>query len=71
MIKKYEFPFFSGDRFRGRLNLSYVASPDYFRRHSALLLARPTLDLAGRYTCKVSTFLDEDRRMGNLVIYCE
>ena len=60
-----------GDRFRNHLDLSYVAHGDAFKRHRALFLKKPTLELSGSYKCKVSTFIGEDTRQKDMVVYCE
>lgn len=57
------------ERWRGHVNLNHSVHADAFMRHRALLLTNPTLDLSGIYTCKVSTFLDEDIRQKKLTIY--
>jgi len=38
-----------GDKFRDHLDLSYVSDADIFRRHKAIKIRRPTLELSGRY----------------------
>ena len=66
-----ERPQLIGDRFRGHVDLAHAVHEDVFKRHRALRLVHPTLELAGTYTCKVSTFLDEDVKQKKMVIYCE
>lgn len=60
-----------GELFARHLDLDYAVSDtrDRFKRHRALLLRRPTLDLSGSYTCKVSTFTDEEIRRKSMTIY--
>jgi len=41
-------PHIIGDKFRGHLDLSYVSDTDLFRRHKAIKIKRPTLELSGR-----------------------
>ena len=62
-----------GELFARHLDLDYAVSDtrDRFKRHRALLLRRPTLDLSGSYTCKVSTFTDEEIRRKSMTIYGE
>eukprot|EP00095_Tigriopus_kingsejongensis_P006890 snap_masked-scaffold125_size330479-processed-gene-1.1 protein:Tk06890 transcript:snap_masked-scaffold125_size330479-processed-gene-1.1-mRNA-1 annotation:"hypothetical protein DAPPUDRAFT_238102" len=58
-----------GDKFRGHVDLNHSVDADAFKRHRALLLTHPSLELSGIYTCKVSTFLDEDVQHKKLTIY--
>ncbi len=60
-----------GDLFGRHLDLDYAVrgTRDRFKMHRALLLRRPTLELSGSYTCKVSTFLDEEIRRKRMTIY--
>ena len=62
-----------GELFARHLDLDYAVSDtrDRFKRHRALLLRRPTLDLSGSYTCKVSTFTDEEVKRKSMTIYGE
>ncbi|KAF2351893.1 Immunoglobulin-like domain, partial [Trinorchestia longiramus] len=45
----------------GRVAVDHIASSDFFSRHRALSIIRPTSDLSGLYTCTVSTYYDEKR----------
>ena len=69
----YPFAKVIGELFARHLDLDYAVSDtrDRFKRHRALLLRRPTLDLSGSYTCKVSTFTDEEIRRKSMTIYGE
>ena len=69
----FEFAKVIGELFARHLDLDYAVSDtrDRFKRHRALLLRRPTLDLSGSYTCKVSTFTDEEIRRKSMTIYGE
>ena len=69
----YQFAKVIGELFARHLDLDYAVSDtrDRFKRHRALLLRRPTLDLSGSYTCKVSTFTDEEIRRKSMTIYGE
>lgn len=60
-----------GELFRQHLDLDYAVrdTRDRFKMHRALLLRRPTLELSGTYTCKVSTFVDEEIRRKRMTIY--
>ena len=44
---------------KGRLNLDYERSPDPYDRHRALYMYRPTTEMTGDYTCKVSTLQND------------
>ena len=60
-----------GEKFKGHLNLGHAVHRDHFKRHRALMIVNPTLELSGIYTCKVSTFLDEEIRQKRMTIYCK
>ncbi len=50
----------------------FSASPIPLSRHRALFLHAPvTLDMAGDYTCKVSTLQNEVQATARLVVYGE
>ena len=40
---------------RGRLDLQHIASEHALKRHRALIIHNPTIELSGNYICKVST----------------
>ena len=65
--------FISGDRFARHIDLSHTVhnESDELKRHRALLIKQPTIELSGTYTCKVSTFVDEDVQQKKMVIYCK
>ncbi|KAA0191311.1 hypothetical protein HAZT_HAZT004506 [Hyalella azteca] len=52
---------------RGRLDLRYESSPDHLKAHSALAFVTPTTELAGPYTCRVATYMQEDSATGEFV----
>ena len=60
-----------GERFRDHIDINHSVHKDSYKSHRALLLKNPTIELSGIYTCKVSTFLDEDIRRKRMVIYCK
>ena len=60
-----------GERFRDHVDVDHSVHTDSYKSHRALLLKRPSLELSGVYTCKVSTFLDEDVRRKRMVVYCK
>lgn len=55
----------------GRLNLEYKVSEDAKTEHRALHIKASTPDLAGEYTCVVSSFLDEDRQTKSMLVFGE
>jgi len=52
-----------------RLNLEYRATENPYQRHRAMQILRPSTELAGRYTCKVSTFNNEESVSSVMVVY--
>jgi len=54
---------------KDRLNLEYRATEDPYHRHRAMQILRPSTELAGRYTCKVSTFNNEESVTSPMVVY--
>ena len=60
-----------GDKFKDHINLDYTVHQDAYKRHRALHIKKPTVELSGTYTCKVSTFRDEDIKRKRMMIYCK
>jgi len=60
-----------GDKFKTHVDLDHVVHSDSHKRHRALLLKRPTTELSGVYTCKVSSFISEDIRRKRMTVYCK
>ena len=60
-----------GERFRDHIDINHSVHEDSYKSHRALLLKKPSIELSGVYTCKVSTFLDEDIKRKRMIIYCE
>jgi len=58
-----------GDKFKTHVDLDHVVHSDSHKRHRALLLKRPTTELSGVYTCKVSSFISEDIRRKRMTVY--
>ena len=56
---------------KGRLNLSYVASSDVYKRHRAIEILQPTTELSGTYRCQVESFTSEDTKEGTMTVYGE
>ena len=59
----------------GRLDLSYEVDTHgdktEFKKHRALKIMHPTIELTGTYRCKVSSFVDEDFMQKKMIIYCK
>lgn len=53
----------------GRLNLGYRVSEDAKTEHRALHIVASARDLAGEYTCVVSTFQNEDRKTKFMLVF--
>lgn len=60
-----------GERFRDHIDLDHSVHADSYKSHRALLLKKPSLELSGIYTCKVSTFVDEDVKRKKMTVFCE
>ena len=62
-----------GQRFKNRLEVShsYKNTSEGYRIKEVIRVARPSVHLSGDFTCKVATFLQEERSGHNLVIYGE
>ena len=58
-----------GSLFEDKIDLSFMASEDRHKQHRALLLHRPTIDMAGTYHCKVSTLTSEAVAEANMLVY--
>lgn len=54
---------------KDRLDLSYKVSSDKNKMYRALKIIDVTPDLTGTYTCKVSTFENEDKATKKMIIY--
>ncbi|CAL4114817.1 unnamed protein product [Meganyctiphanes norvegica] len=58
--------------FKDRVNLEYEISSDPMYKHRALSLLNPTTELTGIYTCRVSSFEDDDKYLNRrVIIYSE
>lgn len=56
---------------KDKLDLSYNVSNDPNTMYRALKIQNISHDLSGNYTCKVSSFNNEDTETKQLVIYCK
>ncbi|XP_043230351.1 uncharacterized protein LOC122385835 isoform X2 [Amphibalanus amphitrite] len=54
---------------KGRVNLDHEVSSDPLMKHRALSLINPTIELGGKYTCKVTTEVNFDIRSKQMVVY--
>ncbi|CAG5054818.1 unnamed protein product [Parnassius apollo] len=54
---------------RGRVDLAYRASSDPLKMHRALRIVKPDTDISGDYTCVVSTFMEEDSRTKQMIVF--
>ena len=57
------------DKFAGKIDLNYTGGSSNYTRYRALLLHSPTLDMAGTYTCKVSSLISEAVKTEEMVVY--
>lgn len=64
-------PGFAMGLLKDRLDLSFKVTNDNSTMYRALKITNITQDLSGNYTCKVSTFTNEDTQTKQLIIYCE
>lgn len=60
-----------GDKFRNFIDLDHEIHSDSHKKHRALLIKKPTTQLSGLYTCKVSSFISEDVRRKRMIVYCK
>ncbi|XP_037801365.1 uncharacterized protein LOC119596274 [Penaeus monodon] len=56
---------------KGRVNLDYPASKDKYSQHRALEILHPTTELTGVFTCRVSSFHDEEYASKRMIVYGE
>jgi len=54
---------------RERIDLDFEVTRDPYTRHRALFLIRPTIDMSGVYTCKVSTLDNEVSKSSRMIVY--
>ncbi|CAG5057503.1 unnamed protein product [Parnassius apollo] len=54
---------------RGRVDLAYRASSDPLKMYRALRIVKPDTDISGDYTCVVSTFMEEDSRTKQMIVF--
>lgn len=54
---------------RERIDLDFEVTRDPYTRHRALFLIRPTIDMSGVYTCKVSTLDNEVSQSSRMIVY--
>ncbi|XP_066147333.1 uncharacterized protein [Euwallacea fornicatus] len=54
---------------KGRLDLSHKISEDRYKKHRALKIEKLSPELAGNYTCSVSTFSSEDSQTKQMLVF--
>nr|XP_045608701.1 uncharacterized protein LOC123764709 isoform X1 [Procambarus clarkii] len=54
---------------KGRVNLEYPATRDKYSKHRALEILHPTTNLTGSFTCRVSSFHEEDFASKKMIVY--
>ncbi|CAG5007728.1 unnamed protein product [Parnassius apollo] len=54
---------------RGRVDLAYRASSDTLKMHRALRIVKSNTDISSDYTCVVSTFMEEDSRTKQMIVF--
>jgi len=54
---------------KGRVNLGHVASPDPFKKHRAVSITNPTVELTGVYICKVVTDKGHTMQQKKMIVY--
>ncbi|CAG5006134.1 unnamed protein product, partial [Parnassius apollo] len=54
---------------RGRVDLTFRASNDPLKMYRALRIVKLNTDISGEYTCVVSTFMEEDSRTKQMIIF--
>ena len=71
--EKMSRPQIIGEKFREHVDVDHVVhgNADSHMKHRALLLKKPTTELSGYYTCKVSSFVSEDIRRKQMIVYCK
>jgi len=69
--EKMSRPQIIGEKFREHVDVDHVVNgnADSHMKHRALLLKKPTTELSGYYTCKVSSFVSEDIRRKQMIVY--
>ena len=56
---------------RGRLDLEHIASRHALKRHRALIIQNPTIELSGNYICKVATKQNVVTGSKKMIVYGE
>ncbi|KAL7645130.1 UNVERIFIED_CONTAM: hypothetical protein RMT77_003508 [Armadillidium vulgare] len=54
---------------KDKIDLSFTSSDDPYERHRALKVLRPDPGLSGTYSCRVSTFEEEDSDSASLLVW--
>lgn len=56
---------------KGRTHLGHVASPDPLKKHRAISVSNPTIELTGDYICKVMTNQEVVTASAKMIVYGE
>lgn len=51
--------------FKDRVDINYTTSDDRYKKHSALVIAKPLPSDSGTYTCNVQTFQGKKKKILN------
>ena len=58
-----------GSMFEGKIDLSYTMTTDQHTRHRAIMIHKPSIEMAGTYHCKVDTLTSEAVAEANMLVY--
>ena len=56
-------------RFQGKIDLDFTGGATNYTKYRALMLHSPSVDMAGTYTCKVSSLLSEAVEEAEMLVY--
>ncbi|XP_050664848.1 uncharacterized protein LOC126965355 [Leptidea sinapis] len=54
---------------KGKVDIGFRISAEPLQAYRAIKILKPTTDLSGNYTCVVSTFIEEDQRTRDMIVY--
>ena len=58
-----------GSMFEDKIDLSYTMTSEQHTKHRAIMIHKPTIDMAGTYHCKVDTLSSEAVAEANMLVY--
>ena len=67
--RKDSVPQVIGSIFEDKIDLSYTVSTDQYTRHRAIMIHKPSIEMAGTYHCKVDTLTSEVVAEANMLVY--